>query len=155
MAKLDKLIVIDPNNERAEFAAHVVGEFADQTVVIDYSLGEDSDPNCIDSPEVLSKEIERVQEAFRNEVSATLKDKKVLMVIFNIHACVKAELLMILRELEEEYGFGSRKILYTCKSRSAVTRGFRRRGISRKGVRHIQERKDPKIDLEALRALMT
>lgn len=153
MSKLDKLIVVDPDVERSQDVAHIIGDYADETVVINYRIRPDADPTCLDSSENPPEEIARVQEQFREEVSGALRDRKVLMVVFSIHSCVKAELLKILLELEDEYEFGTRRILYSCLDKSEVNKGFAKRGLPRSKIKHIVHTKEPKTDLPRLRAV--
>lgn len=72
------------------------------------------------------------------------------MTIFDFIAGVKLGFLEQVRKLENETRNGVRKILCVCHSAGQINRGFKQRGISRDGFRHIVYRGDSRQYLEEI-----
>jgi hypothetical protein len=153
MKSLDKIIIVDPFEDRANSTAQLLANHAHDTVVMTYGVDDPRDEDCVEESSSLSFEVEDLKQEFAELISACLENRERVMVIFSIHSGVKLDLLKTLLELEEVYDLGTRRILLTCRSSYQVNQGFKRRGLPRGKVKHILYDSVDETHLEKLEEL--
>ena len=74
------------------------------------------------------------------------------MCFFDCYSAVKGGVVEVLRKIEEEVGTGTRKALVSCHHGAKINRGFKKRGVSREGIRHVRYDLEGKYldDIDAL-----
>ncbi len=127
MGKLDTIFVVDSFKDgtgefnRAKEIAALVADKAGEVRIVEMDLGNK----------------EEITHGFQTALRGLLADGKGVMVCFNCPSAVSGGILAATRSTEVETGNITRKILISCHGTHYVNRGFKRRGVSRDGVRHI------------------
>lgn len=134
MSRLDNIIVVDTVEERARKAASVASMAA----------------NEVETVLLVGDEADVLRAGFVDRIRGLLSDGKRVMVVFDHVAGVKEGIVDALRVAEEDTGVGTRKILLSCHHGTRLNKGFKKRGVSRKGIRHVRYSMDDGRGMKAL-----
>ena len=128
MAYLDRVIVVDNHEPRATAVSHLVSKHA---ATVEVLLDSDNGPSNASSK-------------LRERINQCLADGENVMVVFCCMTGVRGGIVNILREAERIHEKGTRRFLVDCNPPSKVNRGFKQRGVSRKGIKHVVYDQDGK-----------
>ena len=134
MKTLDNVIIVDTVEERAQKAAGVVSMAATEVETV-LLVGDEADV---------------LRAGFVDRIRGLLSDDRRVMVVFDHVSGVKEGIVDALRTVEEETGVGTRKILLSCHHGTRLNKGFKARGVSREGIRHVRYSMDDGRWMKAL-----
>lgn len=134
---LDHIIIVDTFGERAQQLAIAVGGQAEETEIL---------PVDKDKPD-------QIRQDFSVKVRDLLNRQRRVMVFFDVCAGVRGGIINVLRQAEQETGRGTRRVLISCYHSRVIGQGFKDRGVSRSGIRHVHYTLDDRSWLEKVEGL--